>query len=108
VAIEALVADLHPGAQRDGRQLLDGEPDRLRCRRKAAIAQRLSWPALALCHEQLGGDAPVEKTGAGLSKRSPPCPARRFPKQPPKITILSLHEPRYPYSCSTPAPPSLH
>ena len=43
VAIEALVADLHPGAQRAyGRQLLDGKPDRLRCGHKAAIAQPLS------------------------------------------------------------------
>src|SRR5262245_48181696 len=59
VAIEALVTDLHPGTQRaHGRKFLDGEPDRLR--RKAAIAQPLSWPALALCHEQLGGDAVVE------------------------------------------------
>src|SRR5215472_7766928 len=61
VAIEAFVTDLHPGAQRaHGRKLLDGEPDRLRCGRKAAIAQRLSWPALALPHEQLGGCAVVE------------------------------------------------
>ena len=39
---------------------LDGEPDRLRCGRKAAIAQRLSCPALALAHEQLSGYAVVE------------------------------------------------
>ena len=52
VAIEALVTDLHPGTQRaHGRKFLDGEPDRLRCGRKAAIAQ-LSWLALALAHEQ--------------------------------------------------------
>ena len=38
VAIEALVTDLHPHAQRaHGRKFLDGEPDRLRCGRKAAI-----------------------------------------------------------------------
>jgi hypothetical protein len=38
VAIEALVTDLHPGAQRaHGRKFLDSEPDRLRCGRKAAI-----------------------------------------------------------------------
>jgi len=38
VAIEALVTDLHPGAQRaHARKFLDGEPDRLRCGRKAAI-----------------------------------------------------------------------
>ena len=58
VAIEALVTDLHPGTQRaHGWKFLDGEPDRLRCGRKAAIAQ-LSWPALA--HEQLSGYAVVE------------------------------------------------
>src|SRR5215472_2406363 len=61
IAIEALVTDLHPGSQcAHGRKLLDGEQDRLRCRRKAAIAQRLSWAALALCHEQLGGYVVVE------------------------------------------------
>src|SRR6516164_6514523 len=61
VAIEALVTDLHPGAQRaHGRKLLDGKPNRLRRGGKAAIAQRLSRPALALAHEQLGGDAVVE------------------------------------------------
>src|SRR5215471_5534914 len=61
VAIEAFVTDLHPGAQRaHGRKLLDGKPDRLRCGRKAAIAQRLSTPALALSHEQLSGYAVVE------------------------------------------------
>src|SRR5262249_26079007 len=61
VAIEALVTDLHPGSQcAHGRKLLDGEQDRLRCGRKAAIAQRLSWPALTLGHEQLGGYAVVE------------------------------------------------
>src|SRR5262252_273391 len=61
VAIEALVTDLHPGTQRaHGRKFLDGELDRLRCGRKAAIAQRLSRPALALAHEQLGGYAVVE------------------------------------------------
>src|SRR5216683_7680539 len=60
VAIETFVTDLHPGAQRaHGRKFLDGEPDRLRCGRKAAIAQ-LSWPALALAHEQLSGYAVVE------------------------------------------------
>ena len=38
VAVEALVTDLHPSAQRaHGRKFLDGEPDRLRCRRKATI-----------------------------------------------------------------------
>jgi len=42
-----------------GWKFLDGEPDRLRCGRKAAIAQ-LSWPALALAHEQLSGYAVVE------------------------------------------------
>src|SRR5262249_3122348 len=64
VAIEALVTDLHPGTQRaHGRKFLDSEPDRLRCGRKAAIAQRLSCPALALAHEQLGGDAVVESHG---------------------------------------------
>src|SRR5262249_5699601 len=61
VAIEALVTDLHPSAQRaHGRKFLDGEPDRLRCGRKAAIVQGLSWPAFALCHEQLGRYAVVE------------------------------------------------
>src|SRR6516162_1910615 len=71
VAIEALVTDLHPGTQRThGRKFLDGEPDRLRCGHKAAIAQRLSWPALALAHEQLSGYAVVECHGlAVLSRR---------------------------------------
>jgi hypothetical protein len=60
VAIEALVTDLHPGTQRaHGRKFLDGEPDRLCCGRKAAIAQLLS-PTLALAHEQFGGYAVVE------------------------------------------------
>src|SRR5262249_16948553 len=64
VAVEALVTGLHPGAQRaHGRKFLDSEPDRLRCGRKAAIAQRLSCPALALAHEQLGGYAVVECHG---------------------------------------------
>ena len=46
VAIEALVTDLHPGTQRaHGRKFLDSEPDRLRCGRKTAIAQRLSCPS---------------------------------------------------------------
>src|SRR5262249_54088046 len=70
VAIEASVPDLHPGTQRaHGRKFLDSEPDRLRCGRKAAIAQRLSCPALALAHEQLGGDA---------VNRCPSLPAGRF------------------------------
>ena len=61
VAIEALVTDLHSGSQcAHGRKFLDGEPDRLRCGRKAAIARRLLWPALALGNEQLGGHAVVE------------------------------------------------
>ena len=56
VGIEAFVTDLHPGAQRaHGRKFLDSEPDRLRCGRKATIAQQLSRPTLALAHEQLGG-----------------------------------------------------
>jgi len=42
--------------------------DRLRCGREAAIAQRLSWPALALSHEQLSGYAVVEWPGVGLYK----------------------------------------
>src|SRR5215831_3450824 len=64
VAIETFVTDLQPGAQRaHGRKFLDGEPDRLRCGRKAAIAQRLSGSALALSHEQLGGYAVVECRG---------------------------------------------
>src|SRR5207248_4203323 len=67
VAIETFVTDLHPGAQRaHGRKFLDGEPDRLRCGRKAAIAQRLSGSALALSHEQLGGYAVVEWSGLAL------------------------------------------
>src|SRR5262249_1754879 len=83
VAIEAFVTDLHPGAQcAHGRKLLDGEPDRLRCRRKAAIVQRLSWPALALCHEQLGGNAVVEWLGLGFYKSSPPCSARSLRTRP--------------------------
>jgi hypothetical protein len=49
VAIEAFVTDLHPGAQRaHGRKFLDGEPDRLRRGRKAAITQRLPCPPLRL------------------------------------------------------------
>src|SRR5262245_56867539 len=90
VAIEALVADLHPGAQRDGRQLLDGEPDRLRCGRKAAIAQRLSWPALALCNEQLGGNAVVEWLGLDLYKSPPPCSARSLRTRPSYMPIVFL------------------
>src|SRR6516225_3254780 len=61
VAIEAFVTDLHPGAElAHVRKFLDGEPDRLCCGRKAAIAQRLSRPAPALAHEQLRGYAVVE------------------------------------------------
>src|SRR5262249_61534762 len=72
VAIEALVADLHPGAQRAyGRQLLDGKPDRLRCGRKAAIAQPLSWATLALCNEQLGGDGGLQRLGVGFRQAAP-------------------------------------
>src|SRR5262245_62492936 len=45
----------HPGTQRaHGRKVLDSEPDRLRRGRKTTVAQRLSCPALALAHEQLG------------------------------------------------------
>src|SRR5262249_50777123 len=77
VAIETFVTDLHPGAQRaHGRKFLDGEPDRLRCGCKAAIAQRLSGSALALSHEQLGGYAVVEWSGVALYKSPPPCSAR--------------------------------
>src|SRR5262245_18856002 len=69
VAIEALVTDLHPGTQRaHGRKFLDSEPDRLRCGRKAAIAQRLSCPALALAHEPLGGYAVVECHGLAVGR----------------------------------------
>src|SRR4029077_35078 len=61
VAIETLVTHLHPGAQRTGGwQSLEGELDRLRCGRKASIAQPLPRPARVLSHEQLGGDAVVE------------------------------------------------
>jgi hypothetical protein len=61
VAIETFVTDLHPGAQRTGGwQSLDGELDRLRCGRKASIAQPLPRPARLLSHEQLGGYAVVE------------------------------------------------
>src|SRR5262249_38675328 len=68
VGIETFVTDLHPGAQRaHGRKFLDGEPDRLRCGRKAAILQRLSGSALALSHEQLGGCAVGEWAGLGAS-----------------------------------------
>src|SRR5262245_22351512 len=90
VGIEALVAHLHPGAQCDGRQLLDGEPDRLRCGRKAAIAQRLSWPALALRHEQLGGNAVVEWLGHALYKSPPPCSARSLRTRPSYMPIVFL------------------
>jgi hypothetical protein len=52
VAIEAFITDLHPCTLRArGRKFLDGEPDRLCCSRKTAIAQRLSRPVLALGHE---------------------------------------------------------
>src|SRR5262249_2305403 len=58
VAIETFVTDLHPGAHRArGRKFLDGEPDRLRCRRKAAILQRLSGSALALSSALLKASA---------------------------------------------------
>src|SRR5262249_43996836 len=93
VAIEALVADLHPGAQRAyGRQLLDGEPNRLRCGRKAAIAQRLSWAALALCHEQLGGNGVVEWLGLDLYKSPAPCSARSLRTRPSYMPIVFLFQ----------------
>src|SRR5215831_7442802 len=91
VAIEAFVTDLHPGAQRaHGRKLLDGEPDGLRCGRETAIAQRLSWPALALSHEQLGGYAVVEWRGLGLYKSLPPCSARSLRTRPSYMPIVFL------------------
>src|SRR6266436_7281841 len=69
VAIETFVTDLHPGAQRaHGRKFLDGEPDRLRCGRKAAITQRLPCPALALGHEQFGGYAVIECRGVAIGQ----------------------------------------
>src|SRR5262249_9361931 len=83
VAIETFVTDLHPGAQRaHGRKFLDGEPDRLRCRRKAAILQRLSGSALALSHEQLGGGAAVGCSGAALYTAPPPGSRARFTRSP--------------------------
>src|SRR5262245_48728506 len=61
VAIEALVTDLHPGTERaHGWKSLDSEPDRLCCGRKTAVAQRLSCPALALGHDQVGRYAVIE------------------------------------------------
>src|SRR5262250_4033207 len=91
VAIEALVADLHPGAQRAyGRQLLDGKPDRLRCGHKAAIAQPLSWATLALCNEQLGGNAVVEWLGFDLYKSPPACSARSLRTRPSYTPIVFL------------------
>jgi len=72
VGIEAFVTDLHPGAPRaHGRKFLDGEPNRLRCGRKATIAQRLSRPALALAHEQLGGCAVVECRSLAVGRHIP-------------------------------------
>src|SRR2546421_450429 len=79
IAIEALVTDLHPGAERaHGRKLLNGKPDRLRRSGKATIAQRLSRPALAPSHEQLGGEAVVEWRSLPLGRHghSPRCTAR--------------------------------
>jgi len=91
VAIETFVTDLHPGAQRaHGRKFLDGEPDRLRCGRKAAILQRLSGSALALSHEQLGGYAVVEWSGLALYKSPPPCSARSLRTRPSYMPIVFL------------------
>src|SRR5215471_18425554 len=91
VAIEALVTDLHPGTQRaHGRKFLDGEPDRLCCGRKAAIAQRLSWSVLAPWHEQLGGYVVVEWLGLALYESSPPCSARSLRTRPSYMPIVFL------------------
>src|SRR5262249_54267313 len=52
------------------------------CGRKAAIAQPLSWATLALCNEQLGGNAVVEWLGLDLYKSPPPCSARSLRTRP--------------------------
>src|SRR5262249_37677990 len=114
VAIEAFVTDLHPGAQRaDGREFLDGEPNRLRCSRKAAIAQRLSRPALALSHEQLSGHAVIEWSGLALYTSPPPCSARSLRTRPLVHTNRFLMPIEFPLSCvdpctAVPALPMLH
>src|SRR6185312_14600415 len=82
VAVEALVADLHPGAQRTHRgKVFDCEANRLCRGREAPIAQRLPRAALALGHEQFGGCAVVECHGLlsgpsrtmGSDAREPSC-----------------------------------
>src|SRR5262249_35055818 len=57
---------------------------------KAAIAQRLSWPTLALWHEQLGGNAVVEWLGHALYKSPPPCSARSLRTRPSYMPIVFL------------------
>src|SRR5262245_9749615 len=64
VAVEPLVADLHPGAERAHRgKVLDREANRLGGGGKPAIAERLAGAALALRHEQLGGGLVIERHG---------------------------------------------
>src|SRR5262245_28749742 len=108
VAIEAFITDLHPSAQRAHvRKFLDGELDRLRCRCKAGIAQRLSCPALALWHEQLGGNTVVEWLGLDLYKSPPPCSARSLRTRPSYMPIVFLCQSSSRRVVSTHAPPSL-
>jgi hypothetical protein len=55
IAVEALVSDLHPRAERtDCRKIFHRETDGLRCCGKATIAELLPWTALTLGDEQFG------------------------------------------------------
>src|SRR5262249_54317529 len=61
VAVEAVVADLHPGSEcANGGKLLDREADGLRGGGKATIAQRLLGAASAPGHEQFSRPVVVE------------------------------------------------
>src|SRR5581483_8750614 len=61
VAVETLIADLHPGAKRAHcGEVFDRESNRFGGGFKAAITKRLSRPTLAFCHEQLSRNVVVE------------------------------------------------
>src|SRR4029077_17804549 len=69
LAVEAIVADLHPGPERaHGGIFLDREADRLGRGGEAAIAERLACAALALGHEQLGRSAVVERHALAFAR----------------------------------------
>jgi hypothetical protein len=57
LTVEALVSDLHPGAERtDRRKIFDSKTDRLRRCRKATIAKPLPRTPLTLCHNSSAGE----------------------------------------------------